>query len=61
MKLPKARVRNYQSIRDTGWFEVAPDKTILVGPNEAVKTAVPPHCNALDSLGETSRVDLLRD
>jgi len=62
MKLAKARVRNYRSIKDTDWFEVTPDKTILVGPNEAGKTAV---LTALQTLsmppGEPSRIDLLRD
>jgi hypothetical protein len=40
MRLQKARVQRYRSIRDTGWFEVEKDKTILVGPNEAGKTVV---------------------
>jgi predicted ATP-dependent endonuclease of OLD family len=40
MRLLRARVRNYRSIRDSGWFEVEPGKTILVGPNEAGKTAL---------------------
>ena len=40
MRLVKARVQNYRSIRDTGEFEVEGDKTILVGPNEAGKSAV---------------------
>ena len=40
MRLQKARVRNFRSIRDTGWFEVQSDKTILVGPNEAGKTVL---------------------
>ncbi len=40
MRLKKARVQKYRSIRDTGWFDVEPGKTILVGPNEAGKTAV---------------------
>ena len=40
MKLTRVRVQNYRCIRDTGWFEVAGAKTILVGPNEAGKTAV---------------------
>jgi hypothetical protein len=40
MRLAKARVQNYRSIKDTGWFEVEPGKTILVGANEAGKTAV---------------------
>jgi energy-coupling factor transporter ATP-binding protein EcfA2 len=33
-------VRKYRSIRDTGWFDVEDAKTILVGPNEAGKTAI---------------------
>ncbi|MCP1271777.1 AAA family ATPase [Acetobacter cerevisiae] len=40
MKLKTARVQNYRSIRDTGEFDVEPEKTILVGPNEAGKSAV---------------------
>ena len=40
MKLIQARVQNYRSIRDTGWFDVEEAKTILVGPNEAGKTAI---------------------
>ena len=40
MRLSEARVQNYRCIRDTGWFEVDEAKTILVGPNEAGKTAV---------------------
>ncbi len=38
MKLVRARVTNYRSARNSGWFEVEPGKTILVGPNEAGKT-----------------------
>ena len=40
MKLRKARVQNYWSIHDTGWFDIEGDKTVIVGPNEAGKTAV---------------------
>lgn len=40
MRLKKARVQNYRSIRDTGEFEIEHDKTIFVGPNEAGKSAV---------------------
>jgi len=40
MRLKKARVTKYRSIRDTGWFEVEHGKTILVGPNEAGKTVL---------------------
>jgi predicted ATPase len=38
VKLIRARVTNYRSARDTGWFDVEQGKTILVGPNEAGKT-----------------------
>ena len=40
MRLARARVQNYRSIKDSGWFELEPGKTILVGANEAGKTAV---------------------
>jgi len=40
MRLSKARVQKYRSIRDSGPFEVEVAKTILVGPNEAGKTAL---------------------
>ena len=40
MRLSKARIRMYRSIRDTGEFEVEDGKTILVGPNEAGKTVI---------------------
>ena len=40
MKLSRVRVQNYRSVRDTGWFTIEHAKTILVGPNEAGKTAV---------------------
>ena len=40
MRLKKARVRKYRSIRDTDWFDVEDLKTILVGPNEAGKTVL---------------------
>ena len=40
MRLKKARVRKYRSIRDTGWFDIEGLKTILVGPNEAGKTVL---------------------
>jgi len=40
MRLTKARVRMYRSIRDTGDFEIENGKTIFVGPNEAGKTVI---------------------
>src|SRR5215472_16894024 len=62
MKLKKARVQNYWSIHDSGWFDIAADKTVLVGPNEAGKTAL---LRALQTLnmppGRTLELDPLRD
>lgn len=40
MRLIKAQVQNYRSVRDSEPFDVEPSKTILVGPNEAGKTAI---------------------
>ena len=40
MFLQRVRVTKYRSIRDSGWFEVEKGKTILIGPNEAGKTAL---------------------
>lgn len=40
MRLSKVRVQNYRSIIDTGEFEIERLKTIMVGPNEAGKTAI---------------------
>lgn len=40
MKLIKAHVTNYRSVIDSGEFEIDQLKTILVGPNEAGKTAI---------------------
>jgi predicted ATPase len=40
MRLQKARIQKYRSIIDTEEFEVEDQKTILVGPNEAGKSAV---------------------
>lgn len=61
MRLSSARVRKYRSVRDTGWFDVEVGKTILVGANEAGKTAV---LEALQRLNQPDGVpgfDPLRD
>ena len=61
MRLVKARVQGYRSIIDTGYFDVETDKTILVGPNEAGKTAI---LQALQKLNPPEGVELfnpLRD
>lgn len=61
MKLIKARVQNYRSIRDTGEFDIEPHKTIMVGPNESGKSAI---LEALQQINRPEGVkgfDKLRD
>jgi len=40
VRLKKARIHRYRSIRDSNLFQVEAGKTILVGPNEAGKTII---------------------
>lgn len=61
MKLIKARVQNYRSIRDTGEFQVESDKTILVGPNEAGKSAILQALQQLHRPDGIKPFDQLRD
>ena len=56
MQLQKARVQNYRAIRDSGWFGVESDKTILVGPNEAGKTVL---LRALQQINPTDGMPVL--
>lgn len=61
MRLIRARVQGYRSIIDSGWFDVENGKTILVGPNEAGKTAI---LQALQRLNPPKGIELfnpLRD
>lgn len=61
MRLDRARVQKYRSIRDTGEFEVEINKTILVGPNEAGKTALLQAIQQLHAPTGVSKFDALRD
>jgi len=61
MKLKTAHIQNYRSIRDTGVFDVEQAKTILVGPNEAGKTAVLQALQQINPPEGTKRFDALRD
>lgn len=61
MRLQKARVQNYRSIRDSGWFDVESEKTILVGPNEAGKTVLLRALEKINPAAENSKFDSLRD
>lgn len=61
MKLIKARIQNYRSIKDTGEFDIEELKTIMVGPNEAGKTVL---LKALQQLSRPTGVggfDIIRD
>ena len=61
MRLQSARVKNYRSIIDTGWFDIENDKTILVGPNEAGKTVLLQALQHLNAPEDTRPLDPLRD
>lgn len=61
MKLKTARIQNYRSVRDTGVFDVESAKTILVGPNEAGKTAVLQALQQINPPKGVKRLDALRD
>ena len=61
IRLKQARVKNYRSIRDTGWFDVEGDKTILVGPNEAGKTVLLRALQQINPPTGVPRFDPLRD
>lgn len=61
MRLRKARIRKYRSIRDTGLFDIEPGKTILVGPNEAGKSAVLEALQRINPPGAMRNFDALRD
>ncbi|MDP9566866.1 UNVERIFIED_ORG: AAA15 family ATPase/GTPase [Kosakonia oryzae] len=61
MRLSKVRVKNYRSIIDTGEFEVESLKTILVGPNEAGKTAILQAIQQINPPVGTKKFNPLRD
>lgn len=61
MRLTKAQVQNYRSVRDTGEFEIEKIKTILVGPNEAGKTAVLQALQRLKPPADLKPLNALRD
>src|SRR5262245_43959165 len=61
MRLSAARVQSYRSIRDTGWFDVERCKTILVGPNEAGKSAVLQALQQINAPWGVAGFDALRD
>jgi predicted ATP-dependent endonuclease of OLD family len=61
MRLVKARVQQYRSVRDSGWFDVDLEKTIFVGPNEAGKTAILQALQHLNPPKDVKELSPLRD
>ena len=61
MRLLSARVQKYRSVKDTGWFDVERQKTILVGPNEAGKSAVLQALQQLNPPAGVAKFEALRD
>src|SRR5256885_10994555 len=61
MFLQRVRVTKYRSIRDSGWFDVEKAKTVLIGPNEAGKTALLEAIQRINPPVGTRGFDPLRD
>jgi hypothetical protein len=61
MRLKKARVTKYRSVRVSWWFDIEFGKTILVGPNEAGKTVLLQAMQQLDAPTDIPGFDALRD
>ena len=61
MKLKGAQVTNYRSVKDSGWINFEPGKTIFVGPNEAGKTAILRALQQINAPKDIPAFDPLRD
>lgn len=61
MRLIRARVQNYRSVIDSGEFDIENLKTILVGPNEAGKTALLKALQQLNPPSDVPKFNALRD
>ena len=61
VKLKTVQVTNYRSIKDTGLIEVEADKTILVGPNEAGKSAILMALQQINPPDGVPKFDALKD
>ncbi|RWC26891.1 MAG: OLD family endonuclease [Mesorhizobium sp.] len=61
MRLKKARITNYRSVKDSGWVDFEPNKTILVGPNEAGKSALLKALQQINAPSDIGGFDALRD
>lgn len=61
MRLVKARIQNYRSVKDTGVFDIESLKTILVGPNEAGKTVILKALQQINRPDGIEGFDIIRD
>lgn len=61
MRVESATVSNFRCVIDSGQFEVEPDKTILVGINEAGKTALLKALQHARPTDDTAAIDWLFD
>jgi len=61
MRIESAHVQNYRCVRDSGSFEIEPDKTILVGINEAGKTAILRGIQQASPSADAVKIDWLYD
>lgn len=61
MRLVKARIQNYRSIKDTDVFDIENLKTILVGPNEAGKTVILKALQQINRPDGVEGFDIIRD
>ncbi len=61
MRIESAVVTNYRCIVDSGEFGVEPDKTILVGINEAKKTALLKAIQLASPSPDTPKIDAIQD
>lgn len=61
MRVESARVMNYRCVVDSGEFEIERDKTVLVGINEAGKTALLKGMRHASPSEDTPKIDWLYD
>lgn len=61
MRLSRFRVRDYRSVNDSGEVEVEPTKTLLVGVNEAGKTALLKSLQQIKAPNDADKFSALRD
>lgn len=61
MRISKAKITNYRSVIDSGLFDIETDKTILVGVNEAGKSALLRALQSINAPEDTAELDFLPD